>query len=87
MYFPLVSDSELQSAGYYVAFVLWIVSAIVSTCYTFTWDIKMDWGLFEGKYKLRSELIYQHKVRGQYSHLCSIDLLLTLRCHNLYHNS
>lgn len=22
----------------------------------------MDWGLFEGKYKLRSELIYPHKV-------------------------
>ena len=53
-----------------MAFVLWIVSAIVSTCYTFTWDIKMDWGLFEGKYKLRSELIYGHKVRfkGHPSH-------------------
>jgi hypothetical protein len=38
------------------------VSAIISTCYTFTWDVKMDWGLFEGKYKLRSELIYQRKV-------------------------
>jgi len=58
----LVSGAELQPAGYYVTFVLWIVSAIVSSCYTFIWDIKMDWGLFEGKYKLRSELIYSKKV-------------------------
>ena len=54
---------EDHPTGYYVAFTLWVMSAIVSTCYTFTWDIKMDWGLFEGKYKLRSELIYQRKVR------------------------
>ena len=38
------------------------MSAIVSSCYTFIWDVKMDWGLFEGKYKLRSELIYSKKV-------------------------
>ena len=66
------NDFASHPAGYYVAFVLWIVSAIVSTCYTFTWDIKMDWGLFEGRYKLRSELIYRHKVRG----LCPYQLQL-----------
>ncbi len=43
-------------------FLLWVVSAVVSTCYTFTWDIRMDWGLFRGKYKLREELIYSKKV-------------------------
>ena len=42
---------------------MWIISAIISTCYTFTWDIKMDWGLFDGKYKLREELIYPRKVK------------------------
>ena len=51
-----------QPVEYYLLFFLWILSAIVSTCYTFTWDIKMDWGLFQGKYKLREELIYSKKV-------------------------
>ena len=59
---PPDRSADEQSAGYYIAFVLWIVSAIISSMYTFTWDIKMDWGLFEGKYKLRSELIYSKKV-------------------------
>lgn len=31
---------------------------MVSSCYTFYWDIRKDWGLFEGKHKLREELIY-----------------------------
>ncbi len=64
---PVVGDVDLQNVGYYVSLVLWIVAHIVSTTYTFTWDIKMDWGLFEGKYKLRSELIYSRKV---WSDLC-----------------
>ncbi len=68
------SSSDSQSIPYYLVVFLWIVSAIVSTCYTFTWDIKMDWGLFEGKYKLRSELIYSKKVYSfsiqSYSVIC-----------------
>ena len=48
-------------------FKAWIVSAIVSTCYTFTWDIKMDWGLLDkkaGENKfLREEIVYSSKVR------------------------
>ena len=63
------TDSSLgfggQAVSYYILFFLWILSAIVSTCYTFTWDIKMDWGLFQGKYKLREELIYSKKVREE----------------------
>ena len=59
---PPATNFEGHPTGYYAAFALWVASAIVSTCYTFTWDVKMDWGLFEGKYKLRSELIYQKKV-------------------------
>ena len=60
----LEPSQSLDSQGpvFYLFFVLWIVAAIVSTCYTFTWDVKMDWGLFQGKYKLREELIYPSKV-------------------------
>jgi len=65
-----------QPPVYYVFFLLWIVSAVVSTCYTFTWDIKMDWGLFDGPHKLRKELIYPTKVRPRSSRVsctaCSI---------------
>ncbi|KAJ9588311.1 hypothetical protein L9F63_018309, partial [Diploptera punctata] len=41
---------------------LWIASAILSSCYAYTWDIKMDWGLFDssaGENKfLREETVY-----------------------------
>ena len=45
-----------------MALNLWIISAFISTCYTFSWDIKMDWGLFSGKYFLREQTIYSRKV-------------------------
>ena len=48
-------------------FYLWIISALISTCYTFTWDIKMDWGLLDknaGENKfLREEIVYAYKVK------------------------
>ena len=28
-------------------FYLWIFAMIVSSCYTYTWDIRMDWGLMD----------------------------------------
>lgn len=47
-------------------FYVWIVSAFISTCYTFTWDVKMDWGLFDTKARenrfLRDEVVYAHKA-------------------------
>ncbi|CAD7002416.1 xenotropic and polytropic retrovirus receptor 1 isoform X1 [Ceratitis capitata] len=43
-------------------FYCWIVAAIVSSCYAYTWDIKMDWGLFDAKAGdnrfLREEIVY-----------------------------
>ncbi|KAH9498993.1 Xenotropic and polytropic retrovirus receptor 1 [Bulinus truncatus] len=49
-----------------VFFYLWIVSAVVSSCYTYTWDIKMDWGLVDknaGDNKfLREEIVYAYKA-------------------------
>ncbi|PFX33295.1 xenotropic and polytropic retrovirus receptor 1-like [Stylophora pistillata] len=47
-------------------FMLWIVAAFISTCYTLTWDIKMDWGLLDkksGENKfLREETVYRSKA-------------------------
>jgi len=48
-----------------VYFFLWIASCFISSCYTFSWDIKMDWGFLdenagENKY-LREEIVYQEK--------------------------
>ncbi|CAD7077330.1 unnamed protein product [Hermetia illucens] len=41
---------------------LWIISSIVSSSYSYTWDIKMDWGLFDknaGENRfLREEIVY-----------------------------
>lgn len=43
-------------------FYLWIVSLVFSSCFTYGWDIFMDWGLFatmEGENKfLREEIVY-----------------------------
>lgn len=45
---------------------LWITASIVSSCYAYTWDIKMDWGLFDkaaGENKfLRDEIVYSSTV-------------------------
>jgi len=48
-------------------FMLWIWAAIVSTCYTLTWDIKMDWGLLDTSAPkdnrfLREQTVYRYKV-------------------------
>lgn len=46
-------------------FYLWIISAIVSSFYSYGWDIWMDWGLMslEGENKiLRDETVYPSTV-------------------------
>ena len=46
-------------------FYLWIVSMVASSCYTYTWDIKMDWGLMDGNEDnrfLREEVVYSSKA-------------------------
>ncbi|XP_050311951.1 LOW QUALITY PROTEIN: xenotropic and polytropic retrovirus receptor 1-like [Anthonomus grandis grandis] len=41
---------------------LWIIASLVSTFYAYTWDIKLDWGLFDAKPGdnkfLREEIVY-----------------------------
>lgn len=46
-------------------FYLWIISAIVSSFYAYSWDVFMDWGLMsmEGENKLlRDEMVYSSSV-------------------------
>lgn len=48
-------------------FLAWIIAAFISTCYTLTWDIKMDWGLLDknatGENRfLREETVYRSKA-------------------------
>ena len=51
-------------------FYLWVMASILSSCYAYTWDIKMDWGLFDkkagdNKY-LREEIVYSSTVSNGY---------------------
>ncbi|XP_046414262.1 xenotropic and polytropic retrovirus receptor 1-like isoform X3 [Neodiprion fabricii] len=43
-------------------FYLWVVASVVSSCFAYTWDVKLDWGLLEvrkGENKfLREEIVY-----------------------------
>lgn len=45
---------------------MWITASIMSSCFTYTWDIKLDWGLFDsnaGENKfLREEIVYSSPV-------------------------
>lgn len=44
----------------------WIGSSVLSSCYAYTWDIKMDWGLFDKNAGentfLREEIVYSSHV-------------------------
>lgn len=47
-------------------FYLWITASLISSCYAYTWDIKLDWGLFDSKAGdnkfLREEIVYSSTV-------------------------
>lgn len=51
--------------------ILWIFSSIISSCYAYTWDIKMDWGLFDKNANentfLREEVVYSSTVSAHNS--------------------
>jgi xenotropic and polytropic retrovirus receptor 1 len=44
----------------------WLISQLISSCYALTWDLKMDWGLFDkhaGENTfLREEIVYSSTV-------------------------
>jgi hypothetical protein len=46
-------------------FSLWMVSTVISSCYTLAWDLKMDWGFLESEADnklLRDEIVYSNPV-------------------------
>lgn len=61
-----VSSSENPENTYNIYFYIWILTAVISSLYAYTWDIKMDWGLLDrnaGKENrfLREEIVYSAK--------------------------
>jgi len=59
-------------------FYLYVLSAIIASCYTYIWDIKMDWGFFtagagDNRF-LREEIVYSSK--GYYYFAIIEDLVL-----------
>ncbi|XP_076342267.1 solute carrier family 53 member 1-like [Tachypleus tridentatus] len=73
-----VFKDRYEESEYNPFFFLWIVSAVFSSCYTYIWDIKMDWGLFDsnaGENKfLREEIVYSSP--GYYYFAITEDFLL-----------
>ncbi|KAL1130889.1 hypothetical protein AAG570_012130 [Ranatra chinensis] len=59
-------------------FYFWLLSCLVNSVYSYTWDVKMDWGLFDksaGEDKfLREEIVYSSK--GFYYFAIIEDLIL-----------
>ena len=63
-------------------FYCWILASVVSSCYAYTWDIKMDWGLFDSKSEnkfLREEIVYSSTVRYSLSIYIPFRLLMYLK--------
>ncbi|CAB3379040.1 Hypothetical predicted protein [Cloeon dipterum] len=58
-------EADYQSHAENPFFYAWMVSAIVSSSYSYAWDIKMDWGFFDqnaGENRfLRAEVVYSSK--------------------------
>lgn len=69
-YISVTEDYQMSSENPY--FYLWILASIISSCYAYTWDIKMDWGLFDKKAGdnkfLREEIVYSSAVSKFISH-------------------
>lgn len=50
-------------------FYMLVMASVLSSCYAYTWDIKMDWGLLDkkagdNKY-LREEIVYSSTVSSR----------------------
>uniref|UniRef100_A0A1B6J659 SPX domain-containing protein n=1 Tax=Homalodisca liturata TaxID=320908 RepID=A0A1B6J659_9HEMI len=60
LHFTYKSDYKNSSENPF--FYLWILASIVSSVYSYTWDIKMDWGLLDKRAGentfLREEIVY-----------------------------
>lgn len=50
--------------------IFWVITCIFNSCYTSTWDIKMDWGLLRpqaANFLLRDELVFYRWVKFWFS--------------------
>jgi hypothetical protein len=44
---------------------IWLIASIFNSCYTSTWDIKMDWGLLQKNsqhFLLREDIVFYRWV-------------------------
>jgi hypothetical protein len=51
--------------GTSITFSIWVLVSLINSCYTSTWDIKMDWGLMQrnSQYRfLRDEIVFHRWV-------------------------
>ena len=84
-------SSGPDSTGYYISLGLWVAVATANTIYTTAWDLFMDWGLFEGHCRLRSERIYPHSILYILAAIedgllrCAWTLTLSVGQANLFH--
>ncbi|CAG8700960.1 22794_t:CDS:10 [Cetraspora pellucida] len=69
---------QLRNVGNNLTTICWVVVQTISSIYTFTWDVKMDWSLLQihsSNYLLRDELGF----KNQYIYKVSIVINLILR--------
>ena len=63
LFSTLEGNFQQYEPGYWpITRILWLISFILSTLYTYTWDVFMDWGLGRPKSKyflLRDKLVWQ----------------------------
>jgi hypothetical protein len=70
-----VFHPDLKTGGLTPYKAVWLTFMVLSTLYTFTWDITMDWGLGRPHAKmLRETTIYKRKC---YYYLCMASTLLS----------
>lgn len=64
LFSTLNGNFQQYEPGYWpITRILWLISFILSTLYTYLWDVFMDWGLGRIKSKnflLRDKLVWQH---------------------------
>eukprot|EP01137_Pigoraptor_chileana_P000491 Opistho-2@36782 len=78
--FSTLDDANQPSPGgteWTIYRKLWVCSSIIATCFTYWWDIKMDWGLLQktGPRFLRRELLFPR----MFYYVCMVgDLLMRM---------
>lgn len=56
--FLSTENTGKQQMDFY--FLFWIFSAFISSCYTYVWDVRMDWGLMDSSHGyLRAKLLFK----------------------------